>query len=469
MDGIVSTTLVNSAVIFITGLVLRIWLIHTYPIVFGGDSVLRLANRDHILLSYQLPLLQALIYGVSLISPNLLFVRFLMAVIGAAAGLGFYWLIRCFVSERTGVIAALLFTANPFLVEISIVPFQELLMLAGLLFAFAYFFRDKWVAASGSLGLACLTRYEAWIAGPLLAIARGRNAAALVRASLLFGWVPVAWILIHLSLSAPGTYVIEWPRSPWRLMRWVYLGWITIKNTPAPVLGLAIVGLWHSYRKNMIRDKRVRLLVAFLGLFLLSILFSSHGVSPNPEWFVASREATIVITAVLILAALGLEELRLSPRPWFASVLAILGLIWCVVDAHRFLGRDTSDPHLQMSYQLAQYLDRSVGEQEKVLIVVKPVPGEMVQEYLEKVRLKQGEAGVAKAREMMGGMDTSPPDCQRTIVHSRIGKPRLTCSGNPTDMQWIAVWSDSGATVSTAERTLQIKLQSGTLSVEVYR
>ncbi len=469
MDGIVSTTLVNSTIVFITGLVLRIWLIHAYPIVFGGDSVLRLANRDHIFLSYQLPLLQVLIYGVSLISPNLLIVRFLMALIGAAAGLGFYWLIRCFVSERTGVIAALLFTANPFLVEISIVPFQELLMLAGLLFAFAYLFRDKWVAASGSLGLACLTRYEAWIAGPLLAIARGRNPAALLRASLLFGWVPAAWVLIHLGLSAPGTYVIEWPRSPWRLMRWVYLGWITVKNTPAPVLALAIGGLWHAFRKKVFNDARMRLLASFLALFLLGILFSSHGVSPNPEWFVASREAAIVITAVLVLAALGLEELSRSSRPWLASVLAILGLIWCAVDANRFLRRDTSDPHLQISYQLAQYLDRSVGAGEKVLIVVKPLPEEMIQDYLGKVLRRQGETGVAKAREMMAGMDISPPDCQRTIVHSRIGKPRLTCSGNPTDMQWIAVWSDSGATVSTAERTLQIKLQSGTLSVEVYR
>jgi hypothetical protein len=469
MDGIVSTPLVNCTVVFITGLMLRIWLIHTYPIVFGGDSVLRLANRDHILLSYQLPLLQVLIYGVSLISQSLLSVRLLIAVIGATAGLGFYWLIRCFVSERTGVIASLLFTANPFLVEISIVPYQELLMLAGLLFAFAYFFRDKWVAASGSLGLACLARYEAWIACPLLAIARGRNFVTLARASLLFGWVPVAWVLIHLGLSAPGTYVIEWPRSPWRLMRWVYLGWITIKNTPAPVLGLAIVGLWHTYRKNMIKDKRVLLLVAFLGLFLLSILFSSHGVSPNPEWFVASREAAIVITAVLVLAALGLEELSRGSRPWLASLLAILGLIWCAVDANRFLRRDTSDPHLQMSYQLAQYLDRSVGEQEKVLIVVKPVSEEMMQEYLEKVRLKQGEAGVAKAREMMAGMDISPPDCQRTIVHSQIGKPRLTCSGNPIDTQWIAVWSDSGTTVNTAGRTLRATLRSGTLVVEVFR
>jgi hypothetical protein len=166
---------------------------------------------------------------------------------------------------------------------------------------------------------------------------------------------------------------------------------------------------------------------------------------------------------------LGLEELSRSSRSWLASVLAILGLIWCVVDAHRFLRRDTSDPHLQISYQLAQYLDRSVGEGEKVLVASKPVPDEMIEEYLNKVRLKQGEPGVAKAREMMADMDTSPPDCQRTIIQSQIGKPRLTCSGNPTDMQWIAVWSDSGATVSTAGRTLQTTLESGTLSVGVYR
>lgn len=469
MDGIVSAPLVNSALVFIAGLLLRIWLIHAYPILFGGDSVLRLANRDHILLSYQLPLLQALLYAVSLISQNLLPVRWLMAVIGAAAGVGFYWMMRCFVSERNAVIAALLFTANPFLVEISIVPYQELLMLATLLFAFQYFFREKWAAASGSLALACLTRYEAWIAGPVLAVAGSRNAAAFARACLLFGWVPTAWILFHAGLSGLGTYVIEWPRSPWRLMRWVYLVWITVKNTPAPVVALAIIGLWHAYQKKMFRDLRVRILAGFLGLFLLAILISSHGVSRNAEWFVASREATIVIAATLTVAALGLEKLSEHSQPWLASALAALGLVWCLVDAHRFIRRDTLDPHLQLSYQLAQYLDRSVGTEEKVLIVVKPLQEEMIQDYLDKVRRRQGEAGVAQARELMAGMDISPPDCQRTIVHSRIGKPRLACEGNPTDMQWIAIWSDSGATVSTGRRTLHTTLRSGALSVEIYR
>jgi hypothetical protein len=453
MYDIVSAPLLNSAAVFIAGLALRVWLIHAYPIVFGGDSVLRLANRDHILLSYQLPLLQVLIYGVSLISQNLLSVRFLMAVIGAGAGVGFYWMIRNFVGERNGMIASLLFTANPFLVEISIVPYQEMRMLAGLLFAFAYYFQEKWVAASGSLALACLTRYEAWDACPLLAMGRGRNTAALARACLLFGWVPMAWVLFHIGLSAPGTYVIEWPRSPWRLMRWVYLGWITIKNTPAPVLALATIGLWQVYRKKMSKMRAC-------GCWPPGSVSARDPLLvtwrlPNPEWFVASREATIVIAAAMTLVAFGLEELSGSSQPRLASALAVLGLVWCVVDSHRFLRRDTLDPHLQMSYQLAQYLDRSVRGDEKVLIVVKPLPEVMIQDYLDKVRRRQGEAGVARARELIAGMDTSPPDCQRTIVHSRIGKPRLACAGNPADMQWIAIWSDSSVTVSTGEHMLR--------------
>jgi hypothetical protein len=97
------------------------------------------------------------------------------------------------------------------------------------------------------------------------------------------------------------------------------------------------------------------------------------------------------------------------------------------------------------------------------------LPEEMIQDYLGKVRRRQGETGVAKAREMMAGMDISPPDCQRTIVQSRTGKPRLACEGNPEDMQWIAIWSDSGATVSTTERTLRDTLRSGALSVDIYR
>src|SRR5207245_573311 len=46
-----STMLMRSGVaVFLVGLAFRLWLIYVFPIVFGGDTILHLANRDHILL-----------------------------------------------------------------------------------------------------------------------------------------------------------------------------------------------------------------------------------------------------------------------------------------------------------------------------------------------------------------------------------------------------------------------------------
>ena len=76
---------------------LRAAIILTNPIVWGGDTIIRLFDRHTLLKSYQLPLLQVLISGVSTISMNPVLVQFLMAVIGAVAGIGFYLLAADFV------------------------------------------------------------------------------------------------------------------------------------------------------------------------------------------------------------------------------------------------------------------------------------------------------------------------------------------------------------------------------------
>ena len=43
--------------VFLFGLLVRLALMHAHPAIFRGDTALRLANRDRILLAYQLPLL----------------------------------------------------------------------------------------------------------------------------------------------------------------------------------------------------------------------------------------------------------------------------------------------------------------------------------------------------------------------------------------------------------------------------
>src|SRR5437764_6430016 len=158
----------RAAAVFLLGFVLRAAIILTNPIVWGGDTIIRLFDRHTLLKSYQLPLLQVLISGVSTISMNPVMVQFLMAVIGAVAGVGFYLLAADFVEEQFAYPAALLFVSHPYILAVSTVPFQEILMLAALFFAFHFFYNERWILASLCLAAACLTRYEAWAACPVL-------------------------------------------------------------------------------------------------------------------------------------------------------------------------------------------------------------------------------------------------------------------------------------------------------------
>src|SRR5262245_6394946 len=154
----------NEFIAAATALLVRLWLIFSYPIVFGGDSMLRLMNRDRILISYQLPLLQAMFF--SRFFSSLLSVRLLMAALSAFAAVAFYRFALDFAGPRAALSAAMLFGTNPFITPVSIVPYQEILLLGCLLMALHKFFRKRDVSASIWLAAACLTRFEAWVAGP---------------------------------------------------------------------------------------------------------------------------------------------------------------------------------------------------------------------------------------------------------------------------------------------------------------
>lgn len=475
--------------IFATAFLIRVTFIHLYPMIFGGDSVLRLANRDHVLLGYQLPLLQAAIYSLSRLTDDLLPVRYMMAIIGGLASGGFYLLVTTLVSRTAALWAALLFVSNPFLIELSIVPYQEVLMLAGLLFAFYWYFTSRWIACSLSLGLACLTRYEAWAAGPVLALGywlhHGTKPLEGAKAVALFAWAPLAWIACHGGLSAGGTFVVEAPLSLDRLMRYVYLGWITAKNTPAPAILLGVLGVYGLWREQCWKDARFRILAAFLTLFLLAILFSAHGEQPNPERFVTAREATLLITAVLFAAGLALRK---SDR--VRIVLAVAGIGLGLHNTRAFLSRDTSEPHIQLSYELANFLDRNLKDGEQAAILTRPLPRDLVEGYLNKAFAKGGDAELRRAHTILASMDTSPPDYQRTLIHSKLGRPRLLSFSRPATggpepagmntvrVRWIAVWTDfvpgnkteaQLGESATTRGSLIRTLHSGHIQVLVYR
>ncbi|MBV9265341.1 MAG: hypothetical protein JO061_04150 [Acidobacteriaceae bacterium] len=472
--------------VFLAGFVVRIWLIWLFPHLYGGDTVLHLRNHNRILLAHQLPALQSLIYLLYKVSPDPFLPRLLMACLGAGAGVGFYLLLTCIVTPASALCGALLFVTNPFLNEISIVPFQEILMLGALSFAAYFYVRGRIYVASACLALACLTRYEAWIACPCFAylwIRRNDPVVAWGRvrqfgaAVILFCWAPALWILFHHGFSPAGTVIVDFPRSGARLVRWVYLGWITVRNTPIIDIALSAVGLVAIWKRKLLLSFEGQAFTGFFVMFLIAIVFSAHGdlhhrTSADPERFVTSREAAIPVSIALLLAAFGVEAL-LRNLLWSrtAGLAAAVGIGCGILQSKSFVAEQTARPEIQLSYAVATYLDRNVRADEKVLLLAKPFSSEERKFYV-------GHEGQRSGMEMSAAepdgrnVDMPPFDFQCTAVQSRLQEDQIVATDEHGTAQWLVLWSnapqDSGVAGKIQGSVPVERIIEGSLFATVY-
>ncbi|HEX9704762.1 MAG TPA: hypothetical protein VGA20_05910, partial [Gemmatimonadales bacterium] len=368
-------------------------------------------------------------------------------VLGAVAGVGFYFLMSDLVSRDTAFDAALLFTASPFILAHSVVPYQEILMLAGLGFAFHSAFVKRWPLASLCLGLACLTRYEAWLACPVLGLVYLRDSGwmgtALLRAAALFGWAPLAWIVYSGGLTPSGTHVLEASVNPERALRWAHLGVTTLRYSPVPVALLAVGGVWVVVKGRLWRRESLVMLAGFLGLFLLAILVTAPGIGQRPERMVTNREAHLMIVAVIVVAALCLEA---TPRFRHAitAVCVLVGL-WM---ADTYVRRATAEPRVALSFRLGRYLEREVAAGERVAIIARATE---LEPYLAVVEQKSGPAAVRETVRLLDDLNMGrPPEFQRVRVHVRWGRERLVSYATPLLGRYAA--ADTSAGVSQVAR-----------------
>src|SRR5262249_23922725 len=220
--------------------------------------------------------------------------------------------------------------------------------------------RQKWLAASVCLGLACLTRFESWLACPVLMFAYAQRKrfqpGRLIQSLILFGWAPLTWIVFRQGLSPSGSFVLDHSISNWRFERWAFLAWMTVRYTPIPTLLLASVGAVLMITRGIRRERSFQLVSAFFLLFLISILFSAHGDQPDPERYVTSRETHIPIALLTLLAAAGFGfpvDKRIALTIWAAGVL--LG----IYGSYSYVKHETSRPEVRLGYELARYLDRN--------------------------------------------------------------------------------------------------------------
>jgi len=133
------------AIVFAAALPIRLCIIYIYPIIFGGDSIVRLYYHDRVLISHQLPVLQAAVHLIMGLTNDPLWVRYFVALAGAVAGVGFYYLCARLLGRGPALAPAVWFAIHPFVVAYSTVPYQEILMLSGL-FCLHFLLRRTMVA-----------------------------------------------------------------------------------------------------------------------------------------------------------------------------------------------------------------------------------------------------------------------------------------------------------------------------------
>lgn len=441
---------------------LRAALIAAYPALFGGDSVVRLANADRVLLSYQLPALQAAIHVLWGLWPSQWGPRALLVVVSGVAAAGFFRFASRLMPKAAALTAALLFALNPFLTAYSIAPYQEMLMLAGLAWAFAWAIEGREPAAAAALALACLTRYEAWLACPAvlwLSWRLGpRSPMRLIRLAALYGAAPLAWMLWNRGLTPAGSFALESQVSFERLWRWAYLGWITLQHAWF-ILPVAALGVWRFVRRRRWTEASWQSLLLFAGLFAVAILLSAHGERDQPDRYVTAREAHLPIAFVCLLAGLGVSTLRRGRLE-----ITIAAVVLSLLSAQRFVASETAAPHVALAYRAAKLLNERMAPGETAVVLAKPVPADMLERFLDIAERQGGSRGRAEAQLTLLELHIEPPDYQRILVQTRFGRGRVLslAPGRPEpaapDPDWALLWWDFEPS-SEQERAIRAGLE----------
>ena len=427
-----------------------------YPIIYGGDTVVRLVNPSRILNGHQLPLLQVLIQYTTRWSSGPEGVFILMALISGIACAGLHALTLELTGDRRAAwLAAAFYVSHPFVLYYSRVPYQEPLLFACLAWGYYYLFRPESPAArvlsSLLIGAACLTRYEGWIAALAAALFQIRlrrreegklRPSTAVKALVCFGWAPALWILWNRGLSPAGTHVLDLGLHWGRFYRPYFIVKSALWWTESAVALLAVLGFAGSWLDaRMRRDERFHSILAFLALFLAALLFSGHGIEPEPTRMVTEREAFVPIGILVFYAAIGsswlIRGLENSPLSGPLSRVGVPLLAVLMVTGYSFdrgfhrIAAANDDPELKSDYQVAQFLaQRRAG----ALVLAAPLPTATLTTYLDSVERWSGKEGRAKALLLLQKAETTPLDYQRVLVFSWMGKNRVLAADQLRDL-----------------------------------
>ncbi|HHT9125780.1 MAG TPA: ArnT family glycosyltransferase [Candidatus Brocadiia bacterium] len=444
--------------VFLFGLLVRLWLIISYPAMYGGDPIVRLVHTDKIIIGYNLPLLQFLIFLTSKISSHPFMLRFLMVLIGSVAGCGLYLLVTKLFDKNVARLAALLFIVNPFILVNSIVPYQEILMLASLFLGGYFLIRgrsssDRYIS-SFFISMACLTRYEGWMAALFIVaitflhgLTRTNwsiNLKKTIYTTIFFCWVPILWLLWNRGLNPEGTFVLDNEFTFARLLRIPYIVAKTIYVSTPAVAFLGFIGLVIILLSEKRRDKRLLAIAGFFMLFLTILTIWGHDYPPGSN-LVTEREVHVPLCLFLICAAFGMDKIFrwvynltveytqhicrdatycVSTKGIITVLMLLIIISFPLKMAYDEVYARSSEPGPKVSYLASQVIDKIMNKNEKVLILAKEWQKSIIDSALQRRFGKDSPNAMNKALKMAEEL-TLPPDYQLLVASSRYGKNEL--------------------------------------------
>ncbi len=432
----------------------RVILIAAYPGLYGNDPIARMFHSDQLVLAYQLPLLQALLGLAYRALDHPLSARLVSAATGAFAAAAFYYFTRALLGEsgkKVARVGAVLFLVNPLFLVYSLVPYQEALMMGLLFLAGASFLARRRFSMSVALGLACLTRYEAWVVAVFLAaVELHRNLASrtgsgegtgfrgvlkeLVRTALLFGWAPIAWVWVNGGLAPSGTYVADTAWTWERLGRFPYLLERVVFYAPYAIF-LAPYGLWQCRR-----EKTALGFLAALATATSAIVVLGHDYPPGTS-SVSERAAHLPMVGAIFLSAVAIVRLA---QPLLLARALLAGAVACsLILSVRQVSARSSAPMVASARRIASFLETRLRSDERALVVAKPVDPSLIQHYLGVIAARKPEE-VPAARRMVERFSL-PDDYQRLVVSMPGGKRRLIEAGawRGESVSWAVVFEDA--------------------------
>lgn len=299
---------------FFAAIGLRVLLLLRLPVMPMGDSYARLSEPTALVKAVWLPVYQATLAVVALLTESPGWLRGATALQGALAAAAGAWCARVWLGTRAAWLVGMGLACFPSFVLPSIALYQEPLFLLFTLSGFALI-RQRGVEHPTTLlafGLACGTRYEAW---PLAALAMvgGRSGRRLLLLA-----VPAAWLLYNGALSPVGTDSLHWALSAGSILaRQAILLALAFEWGAGPVWVAAGFALVFATTLRPLPRLPAALVGVLAGVVVALAVLDPYS-SPNN-----ARELQLPLVLVLGLAAWGVQSVE---RPGVAAA-AVLALV----------------------------------------------------------------------------------------------------------------------------------------------